>query len=111
MTMRERRLELLHQGEVVSVVKDEKPVRLCGKPMHDSLDNLRQILFVVLRKLQRLGNGNISCNQFLSRRSTHPEHGLIVLSMLIGILDGDLGLANATQSADGLWLGKGRRLP
>ncbi len=79
--------------------------------MPDGLDDLSLILFVLLRKLQCSGDGNIPCDQFLPRLSRHPENGLVVLSMLIGVLDGDLGLANTTQSADGLWLGKGSRLP
>lgn len=64
------------------------------------------ILFVLLRSLYCCSKGHEVSREGVLRGSGDPQDGLVLLPVAIGILNGGLCLANATQTANRLCLGQ-----
>src|SRR5260370_30978698 len=79
------------------------------QPVLHCLDCLVQVLRLELWQAEKLGPLDKACAEFSICLSPYPEHSVVIIAVVIGILHGGLGLANATQSANSLYLCQGRR--
>src|SRR6266516_596384 len=98
--------EVTSQCQVISIIQNEQPVRVPLEPQLDGSDDPSTYLLALFRQVGQRSNGKIGGGEGVVGIGLCPQHGLVISSMAIGILQGDLRLANASQPGDGVWLGE-----
>ena len=81
------------------------------QPLPHRRDDLWLVLRGVLRQLEGLRQGGIVGGEHLGFLRSHPPHEAIRPAVEVGILEGQLGFANAAQPAQYLGQHDGPRLP
>ena len=82
-------------------------LRLLLEPALDRLDELLLLWLLLLGQLQQACQRHKVGEQRLTRLGSHPQHSVVVVPVPVGVLHRGLGLADATQTADGLGLRQG----
>ena len=85
----------------IGVVQDQQPRAMLLQPAFHSTDDAPLIFLLFVRQLKGLGQPCEIGDQDLMRIGLHPEHRFVLAGIAIGILDGDLGLANPPKSTNG----------
>src|SRR5579859_4689827 len=98
------RKEISDYGEIICIIQDQQPTVMYSQPIFGCFDSYELVFLILLWQLEQLCKLCEPRDESLSRIGTTPEHGLIVLIVAVGILKGNLGFANPTESADGLRL-------
>src|SRR5436305_6570286 len=91
-----------HQRDIFDVVQNEQPVGMLRQPALDRTHSLLLILRLVFGKMEQRGQRCKLRLESLSGNSLYPHHSRVIVAVAIGIFKGELRLADATQSADGL---------
>src|SRR6266516_6410192 len=80
------------------------------EPVLYSSDDTGALLLALFRQVEQGRNGEIGRGEVLTGIGLCPQNDLVVSSIAIGILQGQLRLTDASQATDGLWLGECRGL-
>src|SRR5450755_1295140 len=100
------RQEVAGQRQIVGIVQDEEPAGVTLEPVLYRGDDMGALLLALFRQVEQCGDGEIGRVEVLTSIGLCPQDGLIVSSIPIGIFQGQLCFANASQATDGLWLGE-----
>ena len=88
-------------GQIIGVVQDQQPSAVLLQPAFHRVDDAPLVLVLFVRQLKGLRQPGELGDQQLRGIGLHPQHRFVLAGIAIGILDGDLRLANAAQSTDG----------
>src|SRR6266487_5981019 len=97
-----RREKRRQQVQLVGVVQDEQPCAVFLQPCLDCRNGDLLIARLLFGQVEQGGDDAVGGDQVFAGLGACPQNGLVVLVVAIGVLDGDLRLADAAQSADGL---------
>src|SRR6266849_1544413 len=98
---------ILHQSQIIRVIKDQQPLIMRGQPLFDSSNNFQLVLFLSLRKVQDCCQFYKTGDEFITGGSIYPEDVAVLVTIAIGVLYGGLGFADTAQAADCLSLCQG----
>ncbi len=101
------RQEVPQDVEIVGVVEDEEPAGGVGEPAFDGIDGTLLLLFVLFGEVQEVCEGDEVGGERFTRFGSDPEDGIVVVLVTVSVFYGGLGLADATEAADGLRQGGG----
>src|SRR5579871_6063489 len=91
------RQEAIEQGQLFDIIYDQQPLAVCREPVMDRCDHTLLILFVSPGQLKYLGDTQQTGGHLLLSLCPNPEDGAIFQGIAVGILQGDLGFADATE--------------
>ena len=89
----------------IGIIEDEQPLTRVFQPALDGLYRLSRIGRIFLGQVEQPGDLTTACLEFHLGLGPDPEDVPIRGTIAIGVLNGGLGLANASQSTDGMSLG------
>src|SRR2546425_10848844 len=89
----------LDHHEIIRIIDDQKPVCGACKPLLYAIKDALTLLQIDIRKCEQFCHVCKAGNKVPLRLGSHPEYGLILTAMTIGIRDSRLGFPKSTQAS------------
>src|SRR5258708_40158027 len=95
-----RRKKVACQPKIIGIVNNEQAVPIIDKLLFDCFDDEMLVWFIFNREINKSGNADKAFDQGFKAGRIDPQNEVVLISVAISILDGNLRFADASKTGD-----------